>query len=179
MEATLKRYWNEYVKPYFKDEARSNKEIDWIYYQHSRPNRFYHGLGHLEFLLTAFEDIKAKLKSPHLVVIAIFYHDSVFNALKKNNEEKSAKKAIDALKEGALSPPEIEKVHDLIMATKSHIKSEDQDINLFVDMDLAILGSSYSEYEKYSASVRKEYSVFPDFIYNKGRKDVLKHFPRL
>ncbi|NQX92413.1 MAG: hypothetical protein HRT74_09895 [Flavobacteriales bacterium] len=176
MDSLLKKYWNNYVEPYFNDADQSAQEFKWIYNQHTKSNRFYHGLGHLKFLLTSFEEVKTELISPHLVVIAIFYHDSIYNALKKNNEEKSATKAVDTFSVGSMNASDIEKLRYIILATKSHEESEDPDINIFVDMDLAILGSSEIEYEKYCLGVRKEYSIFPEFMYKKGRREVLNYF---
>jgi predicted metal-dependent HD superfamily phosphohydrolase len=41
---------------------------------------------------------------------------------------------------------------------------------------LSILGQSWELYEEYFNHVRKEYSVYPDFMYNPGRKKVIHHF---
>lgn len=63
-----------------------------------------------------------------------------------------------------------------ILATKTHIKSADNDANYFTDADLSILGQSWEIYSKYYRDVRKEYAAYPDEIYNPGRKKVLHHF---
>ena len=52
----------------------------------------------------------------------------------------------------------------------------DTDTNLFTDADLAILGTDWNSYKKYYQQIRKEYSIYPDMIYNPGRKKVLHHF---
>lgn len=61
-----------------------------------------------------------------------------------------------------------------IEATKEHKLSNDNDTNLLLDIDLSILGKSTAEYRKYCDNIRKEYLMYPDFMYNKGRKKVLK-----
>lgn len=43
-----------------------------------------------------------------------------------------------------------------------------------MDLDLSILGKSKVEYENYYKNVRKEYKIYPDFMYNKGRIKALK-----
>ena len=48
--------------------------------------------------------------------------------------------------------------------------------NLFTDADFSILGAHWETYSIYSQNVRKEYSIYPDLVYNPGRKKVLKHF---
>jgi predicted metal-dependent HD superfamily phosphohydrolase len=63
-----------------------------------------------------------------------------------------------------------------ILATKSHVKSADSDTNYFTDADLSILGQPWETYSAYYKNVRKEYAIYPDLIYNPGRKKVLTHF---
>ena len=48
--------------------------------------------------------------------------------------------------------------------------------NLFTDADLSILGSDSIAYKAYVENVRREYSMYPDFLYKPGRKKVLIHF---
>jgi predicted metal-dependent HD superfamily phosphohydrolase len=61
------------------------------------------------------------------------------------------------------------------MATKRHEPSDDE-IDLFTDADLSILGSSPDVYQLYSQQVRQEYSIYPDLLYKAGRKKMLLHF---
>ncbi|MFD2921463.1 hypothetical protein ACFS6H_17175 [Terrimonas rubra] len=63
-----------------------------------------------------------------------------------------------------------------ILATKAHQASTDPDTNYFTDADLSILGQPWEVYETYYKNVRKEYAMYPDFLYNPGRKKVLQHF---
>jgi len=46
--------------------------------------------------------------------------------------------------------------------------------NILLDLDLSILGKDPQYYLEYAAAVRKEYSIYPDFMYRRGRKKVLK-----
>jgi predicted metal-dependent HD superfamily phosphohydrolase len=62
------------------------------------------------------------------------------------------------------------------MATKGHTFSDDPDTNLFTDADLSVLGKPWPTYEAYFKNVRKEYAIYPDFLYKPGRKKVLQHF---
>ncbi|CAA6798337.1 MAG: Unknown protein, partial [uncultured Sulfurovum sp.] len=73
--------------------------------------------------------------------------------------------------------PEIlrEKVFQLIVETKTHQASSKENA-LFLDADLAMLGSSYTTYKNYANNVRKEYAIYNDTDYFFGRKKVLKAF---
>ncbi len=63
-----------------------------------------------------------------------------------------------------------------IRATKKHILSISSDTNYFIDADLSVLGQSWEVYADYFQNIRKEYAVYPDLVYNPGRKQVLNHF---
>ncbi len=81
----------------------------------------------------------------------------------------------------ALSVPE--KVSDLcysgILATKDHEVSNHPDLNFLIDADLAILGRDWDDYYDYTQKIRKEYRIYPDFLYRKGRKNVLQQFLKM
>ena len=63
-----------------------------------------------------------------------------------------------------------------ILATKAHTTSNNPDTNLFTDADLSVPGLDQLAYEIYCGQIRKEYSIYPDIVYNPGRKKVLSHF---
>lgn len=63
-----------------------------------------------------------------------------------------------------------------ILATKRHNLSEQGDTNYFTDADLSILGANTADYKNYTIAIRKEYRLYPDFLYKAGRKKVLAHF---
>lgn len=51
--------------------------------------------------------------------------------------------------------------------------------NYLLDVDLSVLGKDTQTYLGYTKQIRKEYSIYPDFLYNLGRKKVLQHFLEL
>ena len=60
--------------------------------------------------------------------------------------------------------------------SKTSQPSENSDTNYFTDADLSILGQNWEVYTQYYKNVRKEYAVYPNIIYNSGRKKALQHF---
>ena len=66
-----------------------------------------------------------------------------------------------------------------IEATKKHKLTDDSDTNFLLDLDLSILGSSSNQYKRYRENIKKEYYMYPGFMYRKGRKKVLEHFLNL
>lgn len=143
---------------------------------YSSQKRHYHTLHHLESLLAQLTDVSEEIQNWNTILFTLYYHDIVYNAQKTNNEEKSAELAEKRMKQISVSSDTIELCKNQILATKSHIKSTDSDTNYFTDADLSILGQSRETYLQYCKNVRKEYSIYPDLVYNPGRKKVLNHF---
>ena len=144
--------------------------------QYSGKKRYYHNLLHLENLHVQLTAIKNYVQNWDALMFALFYHDIVYNTLKHDNEEKSTTLAGNRLAEINVPIALITKCQAQILATKGHSVSADADTNLFTDADLSILGQPAEVYKTYCNQIRKEYSIYPDIIYNPGRKKVLEHF---
>lgn len=143
---------------------------------YSASNRHYHNLTHLEDLYKEISEVKEEIIDWEITLFTLYYHDIIYNASKSNNEEKSAEFASARLQELGISADKVEACHAQIIATKLHNISPSSDINLFNDADLSILGRDWDTYKNYFQNVRKEYSIYPMFLYKRGRKKVLKHF---
>lgn len=143
---------------------------------YSEKGRYYHTLQHLENLLTELIDIEHEIQNREVVLFALYYHDVVYRATKSDNEEKSAALAQKRMLQLAIPTDTIERCKKLILATQSHFIADDSDTNYFTDADLSVLGQNWERYSAYCENVRKEYAVYPDFVYNPGRKKVLRHF---
>lgn len=141
---------------------------------YSHKSRHYHNLTHLEEMIYCFEKYKTELQFPDEVLYAIFYHDYVYNSSRKDNELKSAEFAVRILPETAIIDKDV--VFDLIMATKNHEPKNTEDEKWLIDFDLKILSKDWEAYKTYFKQIRKEYSIYPDFLYNPGRKKALEHF---
>jgi predicted metal-dependent HD superfamily phosphohydrolase len=149
------------------------QELEKLY---THKSRHYHCLKHLENLLRWMQEYQPEVQDWAAMVFAIFYHDAVYKVLKSDNEEKSAELAVKRLKQMHFPKERIDLCAAHILATKSHAKSENQDTNLLLDVDLSILGADWNTYQQYTEQVRKEYSIYPDLIYKPGRKKVLQKF---
>ena len=144
--------------------------------KYSTKKRHYHTLVHLENLNKHLRGVKSDIEDWDTIVFTLFYHDIVYNTLKSDNEEKSAGLAGKRLIEINLPGDKIASCIRQILATKTHLVSIENDTNLFTDADLSILGQPPETYKTYCKEIRKEYAIYPDVIYNPGRKKVLAHF---
>ena len=147
--------------------------------RYSAKDRYYHDLFHLENMFMELESVKSRIADFYTVSFSVFYHDIIYDASSKSNEEKSASYAAERLQKVGLPQALILKTENQILATKSHTKSDDPDTNYLLDADLSVLGKDSAIYFDYTRKVRKEYALYPDFLYKPGRKKVLKHFLEL
>lgn len=144
--------------------------------RYSRHGRYYHNLSHLDKLGEELIPVQKWIQDWQTVVFSIAWHDVVYNTLRQDNEEKSARFASDQLAELGIASSKKEKCEQQILATKSHRSSDDMDTNYFTDADLSILGYDISSYMEYARQIRKEYRFYPDIIYKAGRRKVLEKF---
>lgn len=172
----------EYLESRWKEttaRAQGDKLLIPVYWEilnknHSQTHRTYHNWNHIHSLLKLSQKFKSELENPTMVDYAIFYHDAIYIPKRNNNEEKSALLAKQHLEK--IDSTYATKVATMILATKKHELSQDHDTNFLLDFDLAIIGSPWLDYERYTQHIRKEYSIYPDFLYRPGRKKVLQSF---
>ncbi|MEK6155442.1 hypothetical protein WIW50_19450 [Flavobacteriaceae bacterium 3-367] len=137
--------------------------------------RKYHNLNHLVELFSYYDIHKDVIEHEEEIMLAIYYHDYVYSVWKKDNEEKSAEKAVQVLQHIGYPEVGIDRIKELILCTKHH-QGKSNDENYLIDFDLAILGQPEAMYDDYALKIRKEYVKIPHLLYRKGRKKVLQHF---
>ncbi|PRB01902.1 hypothetical protein CQ046_14485 [Chryseobacterium sp. MYb7] len=175
----LKSQFEELCSPFTEDGqliANLWKEIETKY---SENGRHYHNLLHLENMFRELEEVRINISDFTALSFSVFYHDVIYDATSKANEEKSAAKAVKRLAELHIHQDTISIISAQILATKFHQRSDQQDTNYILDADLSVLGKDFETYLEYTQNIRKEYSIYPDFLYKPGRKKVLKHFLEL
>jgi predicted metal-dependent HD superfamily phosphohydrolase len=172
--ASLSQQWHALTAPLLPHAARREAEFNKLVAAYSAPGRHYHTLQHLENLLA---QVAAFPQQDAVAVgLAIWYHDAVYEALRGDNEAKSAEWALAFLAETTLEPARHARVADLIRRTADHTQPQppaDADLLLFLDADLSILGAPEPAYWDYARQVRREYRLVPDLLYRPGRRKVL------
>ncbi|WP_227429381.1 hypothetical protein [Psychrobacter sp. I-STPA6b] len=159
---------------------------------YTESHRHYHTLNHIVFLINEWQKYQSQLIDADMVALAIYYHDIIYEPLHKDNEHQSARFFADSFAH-LLSPQQIQVVVSLIEMTAKHsleppqiddkteavlypsIQQFKSDASLFLDMDLAILGMPWGQYEAYAKAVRLEYIQIESAQYQQGRKQVLQH----
>ena len=168
VEQLRARRWPFAVSPALADElARS----------YASPPRAYHHLGHIGEALSWFEWAQARQawRQPGEVCAAVLFHDAVYVAGARDNEQRSAeqaRRAIAAYEE--LRGLDAARVVELIELTARHGKllfgEVDGEAARFLDCDLAILASPGQRYRRYCDEIAEEYRAIPAEAYRAGRR---------
>jgi len=148
--------------------------------KYSETHRHYHNLAHLEELFLLADEYADLIEEKTILELAIWYHDVIYSVwFPAKNEKKSADFALQNIASFQLSETQKVRLHSWIVAIKTHVLSKSHDTltgRLFMDFDMAILAAPREKYLNYCQNIRKEYSVYPDLLYNAGRKKALQHF---
>lgn len=136
----------------------------------SSEGRHYHTMEHIDEMLTLADE--AGITSP-VIDAAIWFHDAVYEAGSKHNEDLSAELAEQFMPRLNLSQTEQARVTAMIIASREH-RSKNAEIQPFLDLDMAILGASPERYQRYAADVRQEFAHVSDWNFALGRKHFLK-----
>jgi len=138
----------------------------------SEPHRRYHDVEHLATVLSIVDELEA----PAEIRLAAWYHDAVYDPRSADNEERSARLAVDALTALGVAPNQVDEVARLVRLTLGH-EVRDGDVNgaLLCDADLAVLARSTDGYDRYAAAIREEYAHVPEEAFRAGRAAVLRH----
>jgi predicted metal-dependent HD superfamily phosphohydrolase len=148
---------------------------------YAAPDRHYHGLRHIETLLGLADRHADAISDRVAVEAAIWFHDAIYDTRRNDNEERSAALASARLA-GTAGDDRIARIAAMIRATAGHAvpafadAGAAQDCALFLDMDLAILGSAPAAFEAYERAVRREYDWVSEPQWIAGRRAVVAGF---
>lgn len=177
MDENLRTRW-QHLLPIADAELATTFFVNLSKNYYSRK-RHYHNVEHILLMLALSDEYAAHLQQKDIVDLAIFYHDVIYDPLRKDNEERSAQRAVRELTKLNVAKEKIERVETYIIATKTHDLQgfdAESDLAYFLDFDLSVLGADWETYRIYSQNIRNEYIIYPDFMYNPGRVKVLQHF---
>ena len=149
---------------------------------YANPPRAYHNFGHAQALLSHFAEVAAGpgWQRPREVYLAILYHDAIYQAGHRDNEERSAQMAARAITQWLPDQGiDSERVVELIRLTARHGQLRPQDVDveaaLFLDCDMAILAAPAAEFDAYDRGIAEEYrGTVPELLFRINRRRFLK-----
>ncbi|KAJ7800747.1 hypothetical protein B0H14DRAFT_2386972 [Mycena olivaceomarginata] len=152
--------------------------------RYSEPQRHYHTLEHISYMLRALE---LNGRGNETIELAIWFHNCVYDPVKGSpwNERESIRvfeEFADSTKSQTMAGLK-ESVSTLIEATILHRlpdvlpeRLSASEVAMFLDLDMSILAESPAVYETYSRQIREEYSQYSAESYRLGRSTVLQGF---
>ena len=116
------------------------------------PYRYYHTLEHIYSL---YENYDRLGEENDVLEWCIWFHDIIYEPRNKDNEAQSAEYFYYFLREMGITIDHRKKelIKAIILQTQNHFSPhsiEDKACDIFLDMDLAILGSDSYHYDQYS-----------------------------
>ncbi|MFV0253625.1 MAG: DUF4031 domain-containing protein [Beutenbergiaceae bacterium] len=139
----------------------------------SQPHRRYHDSRHLLAVLDALDLLYRPGPVEQNVVLAAWFHDAVYDGVPGADEAASANLARSQLS-GLLPPADVAEIVRLILITTEHQPPPDDHSGArLCDADLAILGASEGDYDRYRAAVRQDFAHLGHTQWRKGRAAVL------
>lgn len=176
----LKDRWIKLLRVFEVDSSLVETLWSIIEKKYSHRHRKYHNLRHLQNLFDEMEKLEFALEDPQVFEFSIWYHDLIYQPIRKDNELKSAQMARQSLSEIGLSAERIERSFQQILLTKKHVFEHPEQVKpdeqYLIDFDLEILSRPWEEYLIYCQQIREEYWMFPTPMYKRGRKVALQKF---
>ncbi len=149
---------------------------------YAQPPRAYHNYGHVQALLQHYRDVAAGpgWHQPLEVLLAVLYHDAIYEAGRADNEQRSAELAVAGIQRWLPDAAvHVAQVKALIELTARHgsltADGLDADTALFLDSDMAILGAPDAVFDAYDRGIAEEYQgKVPGFLFRINRRRFLK-----
>ncbi len=178
LQQNLKKEWTDLISKMTDNQTLIEQSWSQIEQYYTEEHRAYHNLTHINNMLIEATKFDHKIADREVVLLAIWFHDIIYDPMSKENEKASAEFAKNILSQTNLSSERIEKCYALIMQTVKHQPAEADhlDDKLLVDFDLEILSRDWKAYKVYSGQVRKEYWMYPSPLFKNGRKKAMGKF---
>lgn len=151
----FKNRWDSIVRELKLDNDTAKILYNDLVFRYTN-GRVYHGLDHITDCIDQYNKIKHLLFDRTSVILALLYHDIIYNTRSSDNEFRSAE-YMKILLAPTFDSNKIEKVYHYILATKDHGKTIDMDLKYILDIDMSILGSNHKKFMKYDRLIAQEY----------------------
>jgi predicted metal-dependent HD superfamily phosphohydrolase len=144
--------------------------------RYSEPHRAYHNVEHLKDCFKRFDEVHGLPQHPAEVLLALWFHDAIYDTRAHDNEEESARWARDVVVSSGGPPTAASRIYDLILATRHDTSSLRGDSALVADIDLTILGAPPERFQAYDRQIRQEYAWVPEPDFREARLRILEGF---
>ncbi|MCA8969612.1 MAG: hypothetical protein KDC95_07510 [Planctomycetes bacterium] len=139
--------------------------------RYCEPHRRYHTIEHVADMLWRGRSLALSTEQ----ILAIWYHDAIYEIPGQDNEARSAELAHEQLTAAGLDSRSVERVVSMVLDTKSHVASSDE-ARVVIDLDLASLAFEEEAFLVNTAKIREEYGIIEDEAFAIGQLAMLDRF---
>ena len=140
-----------------------HSELSIIKEKYNEPHRYYHNWDHVLDLMN--KAIEQNIVSTDLI-IAIVYHDVVYDPRRNDNEERS----LDFYNFSEHNKI----VRDAILNTKEHLVTDNEISNQLNSLDMSVLHGDFKTFMEYEHKIFKEFQYVDYDTYKEKRVEFLK-----
>lgn len=204
LRTNLKNRWDDLVRATAASSSEVTTTTDeWfqkIYEKHVESGRHYHTVIHLWEMFELLDIVMGCIQhsaSSHYsqkwyvpIAWSVFFHDSIYDPKSNRNEKDSSDLFREFVQtENVVSMDGItyETVITMILATEKHevisaieVETHDPEFvakqELFLDIDMSVLGKKTNAYLTYAGLIRKEYEFVSHDVYCRKRAEILENF---
>jgi predicted metal-dependent HD superfamily phosphohydrolase len=133
--------------------------------KYSENNLSYHNWGHIQEMFMIADSLGIKLSQSQ--ELAILFHDVVYKAGAKDNEEKSAYFMRKELEDTGIPESVIEQAEQIILDTATHQPSIPES-KVVLDLDMAHLSFDFNIFLYYRDKIKEEYPYISDEDFYQG-----------
>lgn len=138
--------------------------------------RSYHNLAHIADCLAEVPAFDLLQPGWALVVLALAYHDCIYDVNRPDNEGASAVAARAALLGLGVSAAICERIEALIVATDHRTENRDPLAAVVCDIDLGSMSGPLPVFRIHSAAIRREYAAIADRVFYPARLEIIERF---
>jgi pantetheine-phosphate adenylyltransferase len=137
----------------------------------NESHRHYHNLNHLNDLISQINENKSKYseKEYEKLILTALFHDSIYDPMSNDNEEKSAQFFESCLQEKNSDTDEIKQ---MILDTKTHTATTPLS-EKFNQLDMSIVESDFDKLVQWEEGISEEYKSYGE-EYKEGRLKFLE-----
>lgn len=136
--------------------------------RYCEPHRSYHDIRHIAQMLTW----GCEIGLDEAQVLAVWFHDAIYDAKSSRNEEDSAELAQRLMTAEGHPQSRIDTVTRIVLDTKRHVPTSDASAAV-LDLDLGSLALPWPEFLANTAAIRSEYAHVADADFKVGRRQFM------
>ncbi len=170
-EARFRRMWED-----LRAVGDSTFVYDELVHAYGSLNRRYHTLEHVGRVLCEL-DVAGPCEDRPAVEMALWFHDVVYDARKKDNEVASALWLEKSGFQAKIPATRVARAAAHVRATAHGLNgNDDPDTAVVLDCDLAILAAPKAMFDRYDQQIREEYAWVPEADYRRERSRIFNAF---